>query len=328
MSNTLPAFLTFSEKINALAAGQQFGNEPETLYEPLRYIMSLGGKRIRPQLAALGCYLFTDEVEKALLPAVGIEVFHNFTLMHDDIMDNAPLRRGKPTVHEIWGANTALLSGDVMLVKAYELIMQVDDSILRSVLQAFNKTAAEVCEGQQLDMSFEQKKWVTTEEYLHMIRLKTAVLLGFSLQMGAMIAQTTAENAHLLYEVGVNAGVGFQLQDDILDVYGDAAKFGKQVGGDIIANKKTFLLISALKKATGKTSENLQYWLTATEFDKQEKVAAVKAIYNELNVREEAEKVMNNYFEQSFQALEQLTAPAERKELLYNLLQNLIKREH
>jgi geranylgeranyl diphosphate synthase type II len=231
-------------------------------------------------------------------------------------------------VHEIWGANTALLSGDVMLVKAYELIMQVDDSILRSVLQAFNKTAAEVCEGQQLDMSFEQKKWVTTEEYLHMIRLKTAVLLGFSLQMGAMIAQTTAENAHLLYEVGVNAGVGFQLQDDILDVYGDAAKFGKQVGGDIIANKKTFLLISALKKATGKTSENLQYWLTATEFDKQEKVAAVKAIYNELNVREEAEKVMNNYFEQSFQALEQLTAPAERKELLYNLLQNLIKREH
>ncbi|EMR03000.1 Farnesyl diphosphate synthase [Cesiribacter andamanensis AMV16] len=218
----------------------RYGGEPQSLYEPIRYIMALGGKRIRPLLTLLAHQLWQQDPQPALQPALGVEVFHNFSLMHDDIMDKAPLRRGQATVHARWNENTAILSGDVMLVKAYERLMQVPDGLLRPVLQKFNQCAAEVCEGQQLDMEFEAQEGVSEEAYLDMIRRKTAVLLGFSLELGGLVAGADAAACQHLYELGINLGLGFQLMDDVLDVYAPQEKFGKQVGGDIIANKKPF----------------------------------------------------------------------------------------
>jgi geranylgeranyl diphosphate synthase type II len=238
--------------------------------------------------------------------AAALEVFHNFTLMHDDIMDQAPLRRGKPTVHEKWNANIAILSGDVMLVRAYDLLLPTPTALLPEVIRVFNKTAAEVCEGQQLDMNFEGYETVAEEDYIHMIRLKTAVLLGLALQLGALLAGASKEDVQRIYDFGVNIGVGFQLQDDLLDVYADQAKFGKQVGGDIISNKKTFLLLKALELAKGKEKEELQHWLGLSQFDKGEKVAAVKGIYEQLGIRSLTEKKMQSYFEKGFQQLEAL----------------------
>jgi geranylgeranyl diphosphate synthase type II len=226
--------------------------------------------------------------------------------MHDDIMDQAPLRRGKPTVHEKWNANIAILSGDVMLVRAYDLLLPTPTALLPEVIRIFNKTAAEVCEGQQLDMNFEGYETVAEEDYIHMIRLKTAVLLGLALQIGALLAGASKEDVERIYEFGVNIGVGFQLQDDLLDVYADQAKFGKQVGGDIISNKKTFLLIKALELAKGKEKEELQHWLGLTQFDKGEKVAAVKGIYEQLGIRSLTEQKMQSYFEKGFQQLDAL----------------------
>src|SRR6218665_1600849 len=250
----------------------KYGNEPIELYEPIEYLMSLGGKRMRPLLTVMATNIFSDNWQDAIKPAIGVEVFHNFTLMHDDIMDAAPLRRGKPTVHEKWNASVAILSGDVMLVCAYELLTAVEDRIFKQVIRRFNRTAAEVCEGQQLDMNFASRNDVTEEEYIDMIRLKTSVLLGFALELGGMIANAGVQNTKLLYDIGTHVGIGFQLKDDILDVYGDPKKFGKQVGGDIIENKKTFLLIEALEKAKGKPEEKeLAKWLSAQVFDKNKK---------------------------------------------------------
>lgn len=305
----------------------KYGESPIELYEPIDYLMSLGGKRMRPVLTLIGTGIFSDNWQKALKPAIAVEVFHNFTLMHDDIMDAAPLRRGKQTVHEKWNANAAILSGDVMLVAAYELLANVDGKILPQALRRFNRTAAEVCEGQQLDMNFATRQDVSEEEYIEMIRLKTSVLLGFALELGGMIAEASTEDIQLLYEVGVNMGIGFQLKDDILDVYGDPEKFGKQVGGDIIENKKTFLLIEALTKATDETKNALDYWISLTEFDKAEKVKAVTEIYNQLNIRELAEAKMNEYFEKGLKALETLHAPANRKQPLVEFAEMLIERE-
>ena len=305
----------------------KYGESPIELYEPIDYLMSLGGKRMRPVLTLIGTGIFSDNWQKALKPAIAVEVFHNFTLMHDDIMDAAPLRRGKQTVHEKWNANAAILSGDVMLVAAYELLANVDGKILPQALRRFNRTAAEVCEGQQLDMNFATRQDVSEEEYIEMIRLKTSVLLGFALELGGMIAEASTEDIQLLYEVGVNMGIGFQLKDDILDVYGDPEKFGKQVGGDIIENKKTFFLIEALTKATDETKNALDYWISLTEFDKAEKVKAVTEIYNQLNIRELAEAKMNEYFEKGLKALETLHAPANRKQPLVEFAEMLIERE-
>lgn len=314
--------------INQYIAKSTYGAEPVELYEPISYIMSLGGKRLRPCLVLMACDMFGGDVEQALAPALAIEVFHNFTLMHDDIMDKAPLRRGKPTVHEKWNANVAILSGDVMMVESNKLIMQVKDSILRPVLNVFNDTAVGVCEGQQIDMNFEIRADVHIDEYINMIRLKTAVLVGGALKMGALIGGANDTEGTLLYNFGEQLGIAFQLQDDILDVYGDPQKFGKQVGGDILSNKKTYLLIKALELAQGETLTQLNYWLAAKDFDAAEKVEAVKAIYNQLGIREQAEAEMNQYAEKAMLSFEKIDLPDERKVVLKEFADALLVREY
>lgn len=315
-------------EVNAAVEALQYGQKPVELYEPIRYIMALGGKRMRPLLTLLSYQLYKSHYQSALPAALSVEIFHNFSLLHDDIMDNAPLRRGQATVHEKWDANIAILSGDVMLVKAYEqLLANVPEHNLKKALAAFNQCATEVCEGQQIDMNFEKMPTVSEEVYLDMIRQKTAVLLGFSLQLGGLLADCSDKEQQLLYELGVNMGIGFQLMDDLLDVYADQEKFGKQVGGDIIANKKTFLLIKALQKAEGASKQQLDKWLSATEFDKAEKVRAVTQIYNELGIKELTEQLMNNYFELAFQNLADIKVEEARKQPLISLMNYLIERE-
>src|SRR6202012_4190782 len=281
--------MTDLRKLQALISNSvdelKFPEYPGQLYEPISYILSLGGKRMRPALLLMACELFGGDVNKAISPALAIEVFHNFTLMHDDIMDNAPIRRGKTPVHERWNKNVAILSGDVMLIEGYKLMMQVDNSILRHVMDIFNETAVGVCEGQQLDMEFETRQVVDINEYINMIRLKTAVVLGGALKIGALIGGASTADATLLSDFGVQLGVAFQLQDDILDVYGDPEKFGKQVGGDIISNKKTYLLIKARELAKDHYSAALTDLLNNKQLDNDEKVNAVTDIYNSLNIR-------------------------------------------
>ena len=318
---------TFTDAIQQQLQLTEYGQYPPELYDPIRYIMSLSGKRMRPLLTLMAAYLFTDDWRKAIQPALGVEVFHNFSLMHDDIMDQAPLRRGQPTVHEKWNQNIAILSGDVMLVNAYELLLAVDVDKLKPVISRFSRTAAEVCEGQQLDMNFETRWDVTEDEYIQMIRLKTSVLLGYSLELGGLIAGADAETTRHLYEGGVNIGIGFQLKDDLLDVYGDPAKFGKQVGGDILANKKTFLLIEALQQAQGPVRDELTNWLQKPVTDKGEKVQAVTAIYEQLGIRQITESRISEYFARGFANFDQITADPARKAFLIQFVRQLAERE-
>jgi geranylgeranyl diphosphate synthase type II len=306
----------------------RYGDSPKELYEPIRYIMSLGGKRLRPMLVMLGYSLFDKNPKEIVDQALAVEVFHNFTLMHDDIMDDAPLRRGKATVHEKWNTNTAILSGDVMLVKAYELLLSTPKGQLKQVIRMFNTCAAEVCEGQQFDMVFETKNKVTEAEYLEMIRLKTAVLIGMSLELGGVLADANEADHRALYDFGVNIGIGFQLKDDLLDVYGDKDKFGKQVGGDIIANKKTFLLIEALEKANKKQKTALNKWIKTTDFDNKEKVDSVTTIYNEIGIKALTEAKMNEYFDKGFSALKKVNAGLAQKAHLKEFAETLIDRQH
>jgi len=314
--------------INSAIEKEHFGEKPQELYEPIRYIMSLGGKRMRPLLSLLAYQLYQENPKEVIPLSVAIEIFHNFTLMHDDIMDNAPLRRGQETVHEKWNNPVAILSGDVMLVKAYQqLIAHCPENKLKELLQKFNQCALEVCEGQQIDMNFEELEQVHEDDYIEMIRLKTAVLLGFSLEFGGILAMDNEADQALLYQMGVNAGIGFQLMDDLLDVYADQDKFGKQVGGDIIANKKTYLLIKAKELASGENSMKLNEWLQAQDFNNDEKVNAVKAIYDELNIKKLTEDKMNEYFEKAFQNLEDLDAPSEKKLVIKDFFNYLINRE-
>lgn len=316
------------DKLEKFIQDQKFGESPRELYEPITYILSLGGKRIRPLLSVLAYGLYQNDPKKILSQATAVEVFHNFTLMHDDIMDQAPLRRGKATVHEKWNHNIAILSGDVMMVKAYDLLLPTEPALLPEVLRLFNKTAAEVCEGQQFDMNFESEPQVTEESYLNMIRLKTAVLLGFALQLGGILAGAGREDVQKLYDFGVNIGVGFQLKDDLLDVFADQAKFGKQVGGDIISNKKTFLLIKALELVEGKEAEELLFWLSQKEFDKEEKVQAVKAIYEKLGIKTLTETKMSSYFEAGFKQFESISFNHENYfNELRQITEDLIHRE-
>jgi geranylgeranyl diphosphate synthase, type II len=296
---------------------QKFGSQPKSLYDPIRYIMALGGKRLRPMLTLLSYSLYRSDVENVVTYAAAVEAFHNFTLLHDDIMDKAPLRRGKPTAHEKWNVNTAILSGDVMLVKVYDLFLSLEDEKLKEVLRLFNQCAAEVCEGQQWDMEYETKSKVTEREYIEMIRLKTAVLLGFSLELGALLADAPMEDRKALRGFGVNIGIGFQLKDDLLDVYADKKKFGKQVGGDIIANKKTFLLIKALEKARGKNKADLNRWLKAKKFNKRKKIAAVTSIYDNLKVHEHTQQKIETYFEKGFSSLDTLSVKEKTTPLLH-----------
>lgn len=290
-------------EIESVIRKEKFGKRPASLYEPIRYIMSLGGKRLRPMLVLLAYGLYRRDFKKAIPYAVAVEAFHNFTLMHDDIMDNAPLRRNQATVHEKWNVNTAILSGDVMLVQVYDMLSKLHPEILSEALPKFNRTAREVCEGQQLDMDFETREKVSEKEYLEMIRLKTAVLLGFSLEFGALLAGAPESDQKLLYDFGVSIGVGFQLKDDLLDVYADKNKFGKQVGGDIISNKKTFLLIKALELAKGKNKKELERWIGLKKFNKSAKVKAVTAIYDDLGIQQLTERKIENYFTRGFNAL-------------------------
>jgi geranylgeranyl diphosphate synthase type II len=303
-------------------------DQPVELYEPVKYILSLGGKRMRPALLLMACDLFGGDVEEALSPALAIEVFHNFTLVHDDIMDNAPLRRGKATVHERWGQNAGILSGDVMLVLAYQLMMKVDGWVLRQVLDVFNKTAVGVCEGQQLDMDFEKRQTVGIDEYLNMIRLKTSVLLGGALKIGALIGGADLADAELLYSFGEHLGIAFQLQDDILDVYGDPGKFGKQVGGDILSNKKTYLLIKALELTNWTQANELHDWINSKDFDAEQKVNAVTELYNQLNVRQYAENEMETHAEKAFKSLDEISLPAKQKQYLRYFADGLLVREN
>ncbi len=318
----------FLKAINQEIENLKYGQEPAQLYDPIDYLMALGGKRIRPLLTVLASSMFDTNWQKALKPAIGVEVFHNFTLMHDDIMDKAPLRRGKATVHAKWNDNIAILSGDVMLVCAYELMLEVENQHLRQVIQRFNKTAAQVCEGQQFDMDFEQLGHVSASEYLNMIKLKTAVLLGFALELGGIIGGADVNTCGALNEIGNCIGLGFQIKDDILDVYGNADKFGKQVGGDIIANKKTLLLIYARQQAQGNTKIELDKWLNVSNFDAQEKVKAVTDIYNQLNIKAQAENLMNDYFDKAFAHIQNLNAPTESKAILHDFATWLIDREN
>ncbi len=304
-----------------------FGKTPDSLYEPIRYLMRLGGKRLRPMLTLLAYSLYRDDVRRVVPFAIAVESFHNFTLMHDDIMDNAPLRRGHETVHKRWDTNTAILSGDVMLIKVYDMFNALEPEKLRIVLTAFNKCAAEVCEGQQWDMEFETTARVSEKEYLTMIRKKTAVLLGFSLELGAILADAPPEDRKALREFGISIGVGFQLKDDLLDVFADPGKFGKQIGGDISANKKTYLLIKALEQARGKTRSELNGWLKAGRYRKKEKVNAVKAIYEQLRIPEVVDRKVAQYFRKGFRHLEAVSADQVRVAELAHYTRLLIERQ-
>ena len=306
----------------------EFGTKPKELYEPISYILSLGGKRMRPVITLMACEMFEGDLKKALKPALALEVFHNFTLLHDDIMDDAPLRRSKPTVHEKWNTNIALLSGDVMLVLAYQLMMTAGDAQLRHILEEFNDTAIRVCEGQQWDMNFETRESVAIDEYLEMIGLKTAALLAGSLKIGALLGGAGPEDAERIKEFGQHLGLAFQLQDDLLDVFGDPKKFGKRVGGDIVANKKTFLLLKALELAQGEDLKNLKTWIEAKEFDEVEKVDAVKEIYARLNIEELTVAELNRHFDLALNSLEEISVPSAQKEPLRQLAHRLMVREH
>lgn len=315
------------QQINQEIETFNFGETPNNLYEPIRYIMGLGGKRLRPLLCLLSYNLFKDNYTKLLLPAIGVEVFHNFTLLHDDIMDNAPLRRGKPTVHEKWNQNVAILSGDVMLVKAYEMLMELDEKLYKKIIASFNHCAASVCEGQQLDVDYETSTNISIEEYLRMISLKTAVLLGFCMEIGALAAETSEKNAELLKDFGINLGIAFQLQDDLLDVFGDKDKFGKKANGDIFARKKTFLLIKALEFAKGKDQNFLNDFLQGTSVVTEEQVKGVRKVYDQVGVQKVTQEAISTYFEKAAQSLAKVDATMFKKAILKNFVNKLMLRE-
>ncbi len=303
-----------------------YPNHPKNLYAPIAYIMNLGGKRIRPALVLLAADLFKGDIEEAIPAALAIETFHNFTLIHDDIMDNAPLRRGKQTVHEKWGTNNAILSGDVMMVESNKQLTKVKVEVLKDVLDTFNATAQGVCEGQQLDMEFEMREDVGITEYIDMIRLKTAVLVGGAMKIGAIVAGASKEDACLIYDFGENLGIAFQLQDDILDVYGDPEKFGKQIGGDIIANKKTYLLLKLQELAEQKDLAALASHAQNTT-TLPAKIDSIKALYDEYDVKELASQQMRDYLDKAFAALAKIKVPDEQKKELITLANALMHRE-
>lgn len=314
-------------KINQHLDNMAYDRKPASLYSPIRYALSMGGKRIRPVLMLLAYNLFKDDPESILMPACALETYHNYTLLHDDLMDNADVRRGKPTVHRKWDANTAILSGDSMLVLAYQRMAQVPADKLKPILDLFTETALEIGEGQQYDMDFESRTDVTEDEYIEMIRLKTSVLLACAVKMGAILAGASQEDADNLYHFGEQVGLAFQLQDDLLDVYGDPKVFGKAIGGDITSNKKTYMLINAYQRADETQKESLRQWIEAREFDKQEKITAVTELYNQIGIRKLCEEKINHYFAQSEKFLAKVNVPEERKEQLHLFTLKMMKRD-
>lgn len=318
---------SLSKRIDDFIKEIEFNETPETLYRPISYILSLGGKRIRPLLTLLAANLFSEHVDAAVKPAVAIEVFHNFTLLHDDLMDRSDMRRGNPTVHQKWNDNIAILSGDAMLIEAYRFLLDVPHILMPQILKLFSDTAMDVCRGQQYDMDFEQRAHVSESEYLEMIRLKTAVLLACSLKLGAVLGGASQSNAELLYDYGINIGLAFQLKDDLLDVFGDFQTFGKNIGDDIVNNKKTYLLIKSLELSNKSQKEELLKWIEAEKFDPQEKIKAIRTIYETLNLKQISEQLIENYYLAAASSLELVEIAESQKKELIALTENLMFRE-
>ena len=315
------------KKVNDFLASLPYDRKPASLYEPVQYVLAIGGKRIRPVLTLLGYNLWREQPEDILMPAIGLETYHNYTLLHDDLMDNADMRRGQLTVHKKWDANKAILSGDSMLVLAYQRVAQVPADKLQQVLDLFTITALEIGEGQEYDMTFETRNDVTEDEYIEMIRLKTSVLLACALKMGGILAGAEESDQERLYKLGEQIGLAFQLQDDLLDVYGDPKVFGKNIGGDITSNKKTYMLINAFNLANPSQRAALQRWVDAAQFDRQEKVAAVTDLYNAIGIRQLCEDRINYYFEQGCHQLDQLNVSDERKTELRKYIAQMMNRQ-
>jgi geranylgeranyl diphosphate synthase type II len=321
------SFAQLLDKVNAHIETLDYAHEPMNLYEPVKYILSLGGKRIRPAMMLMAYNMYRDDVEQILDPALALEIYHNFTLLHDDLMDHADVRRGKPTVHKRWDANTAILSGDVMLTLADVYMSRVDDTHFREVMTTFHKTSIEIAEGQQYDMDFETRTDVTEAEYIEMIRLKTSVLLACALKIGAILGGATEEDAQHLYRLGECIGLAFQLRDDYLDVYGDPKVFGKKIGGDILCNKKTYLYINALRLANQEQRAELDRWATATEIDPEEKIAAVTAIYTALGLPEKSRAIEEHYYTLAKAELEALGVSDSQKAVLAQFMAMLMERD-
>ncbi|MBR0048823.1 MAG: polyprenyl synthetase family protein [Prevotella sp.] len=313
--------------VNDSLANLPYTRKPQSLYDPIAYVLSMGGKRIRPVLMLLTYNIYRNDPERIMMQAIGLETYHNYTLLHDDLMDNADVRRGHQTVHKRWDANTAILSGDSMLVLAYQRMQQCSERQLKVVLDLYTETALEIGEGQQYDMDFEHRNDVTEEEYIEMIRLKTSVLLACAVKLGALLADAPYKDTELLYSFGEQLGLAFQLQDDLLDVYGNPEIFGKAIGGDIISNKKTYMLINAINRSEGHQREELMRWINATDFDREEKVKAVTRIYDELGIRQLCERKINFYFDECRKYLSKVSVAEERKQQLLDYTYELMRRK-
>lgn len=303
-----------------------FGKEPHLLYEPIRYSMQEGGKRVRPLMLLLAANIFTDKIQPFLRTAIGVEMFHNFTLLHDDIMDNSPTRRGRDSVHRKWGSNVAILSGDAMMIYAYKLIIETPSKDLIKVLSVFNKLSLELCEGQQYDMDFENKELVSMEEYIQMICLKTSVLIAGAIEMGAILGGASEDDCHKLYDFGLNIGIAFQLQDDILDAYADSATFGKPIGGDIIEGKKSYIFLLCYKRACDKDKELLLSTLNNNSIENNRKISIIKEIYNRYDIKRAAESDAEFYFNKATELLEKVSASNEKKNHILGYAKSLLVR--
>ena len=315
------------KKVNEALEQLPYDRKPASLYEPIRYVLSLGGKRIRPVLMLMAYNLWKDDPERIMMQALGLETYHNFTLLHDDLMDNADMRRGHETVHKKWNANQAILSGDTMLLQAFERMEACDADKLKEVFKVFLVTTFEIGEGQQLDVEFETRNDVTEDEYIEMRRLKTSVLLACAVKIGAILAGASKEDADNLYKFGEQIGLAFQLQDDLLDVYGDPKVFGKNIGGDITSNKKTYMLINAVNRANASQREELMRWISATEFDRNEKVKAVTRLYDEIGIRQLCEQKMESCYQLGLQHLAKVSVSDERKAILQAYAAAMMKRQ-
>ena len=316
------------KKVNEALDNLVYDRQPASLYDPIKYVLSIGGKRVRPVLTMLSYNLYKDDPLSIMSQAIGLETYHNFTLLHDDLMDHADMRRGHETVHKKWDANRAILSGDTMLLQAFERVEDCDPAKLPAVFKVFIQTTLEIGEGQQLDVEFETRNDVTEDEYIEMIRLKTSVLLACACKVGAIMADAPAEDIENIYTFGEKLGLAFQLQDDLLDVYGDPAVFGKNIGGDITSNKKTYMLINAVNRANPVQREQLMKWIDAEEFDRNEKVKAVTELYNEIGIRELCEQKIEAYYQESLVYLAKINLPEERKAELKAYAAEMMKRQN
>lgn len=315
------------EKVNAALAMLPYNRKPEDLYDPIRYVLSLGGKRIRPVLMLMGYNLYREDVDSIMMPALGLETYHNYTLLHDDLMDRADVRRGHPTVHKKWNENAAILSGDSMLVLAYQRVAQCNPEMLPKVMELFTETALQIGEGQQYDIDFETRDDVTEAEYIEMIRLKTSVLLACALKMGGLLAGAPSADLEALYDFGEQLGLAFQLQDDYLDVYGDFKVFGKRIGGDILCNKKTYMLINAQLRANSAQRQELENWLAATDFDEEQKISSVTRLYDEIGIPELAQQKIQFYYDLAEKSLARVALPKEAKQNLWAYAQEMLNRQ-